>query len=94
MAMTHARLLVRAILAAAAAATPLVSAGAQQASQPEPRLPPGPSSVLGSPDLIATSSAGTNGSYLWIVGPREHVVMLCEKKETEKDFSCTSKRLP
>jgi hypothetical protein len=81
-------------VAASAALILVLPAGAQQASPPEPRLPPGPSSILGSPDLIATSSAGTNGSYLWIVGPREHVVMLCEKKETEKDFSCVSKRLP
>ena len=93
MADTAARVLVHAIVTACIALGAPLAADAQQA-QSEPHLPPGPSSVLGSPDLIATSSAGANGSYLWIVGPREHVVMLCEKKETEKDFTCTSKRLP
>jgi len=94
MADTPARVVAHAIVIASLAVVAPLAADAQQAATTEPHLPPGPSSVLGSPDLIATSSAGTNGSYLWIVGPREHVVMLCEKKETEKDFTCTSKRLP
>jgi hypothetical protein len=87
----------RMMLTAAAAVLVILPASAQvgqKATRPaEPHLPPGPS-ILGSADLIATSAANATGSYLWIVGPAEHLVMLCEKKDTDNDFSCKSKRLP
>ncbi|HXP77277.1 MAG TPA: hypothetical protein VN823_24280 [Stellaceae bacterium] len=60
----------------------------------EPRLPPGPPTLQGSSDLIASSSANEHGTYVWIVGPIEHIVVLCEKTDITKELTCTTHRLP
>lgn len=69
-----------------------------------PRLPGAPQPAPGATTPLfgaiatenfqVTSAANQHGTYLWIVAPAQHVVILCEKPDTAKDFTCTSKRLP
>ena len=77
---------------------------AQAQEGPPPRLPPGPQpppgptqgpfGAIASENYLVSSSANEHGSYLWIVAPIQHVVVLCEKLDAAKDFTCTMKRLP
>ena len=60
---------------------------------PTPALPAGP--LGGTTETYqVTSAANEFGSYLWIVASGQHLVILCEKSQELKDFSCTTKRLP
>ena len=93
----------RTFLLLALAFTASLPASAQSPG-PAPQLPPGPQPVPGpapSPfgaiaaeNYLVSSSANEHGSSLWIVAPIQHVVILCQKPESAKDFSCTMKRLP
>ncbi len=88
-------------LALAVASCP--SALAQSQEGP-PRLPPGPQpppgpvpspfGAIAAENYLVSSSANGHGSYLWIVAPIQHVVILCEKPDMAKDFTCNMKRLP
>jgi hypothetical protein len=62
--------------------------------QPPPGPTPGPFGAIASENYLVSSSANEHGSYLWIVAPIQHVVILCEKPDTAKDFTCNMKRLP
>lgn len=64
------------------------------APQPVPTAPSGPFGGIGVENYQVTSSSNEHGSYLWIVAPAQHLVILCEKPEAVKDFSCLTKRLP
>lgn len=66
-------------------------------------LPPGPPvssgpvtpfGPIGTENFLVTSAANQHGSYLWIVAAAQHVIILCEKADGTKDFTCTSKRMP
>jgi hypothetical protein len=93
----------RAFLLLALAYTVNLPASAQSPGSP-PQLPPGPQPVPGpaptpfgtiaAENYLVSSAANEHGSYLWIVAPIQHVVILCQKPESSKDFSCTMKRLP
>ena len=75
-----------------------------QSPQAQPRLPAGPQPAPGpapSPfgaiaaeNYLVSSSANGHGSYLWIVAPIQHVVILCDKPDANKEFTCNMKRLP
>jgi hypothetical protein len=75
-----------------------------QSPEATPRLPlgpqpaPGPGAVpfgsIASENYVVSSSANEHGSYLWVVAPIQHVVVLCEKPVAAKDFSCEMKKLP
>ena len=75
-----------------------------QGPEPTPRLPPGPQPAPGpgvvpfgsiaSENYVVSSSANEHGSYLWVVAPIQHVVVLCEKPVAAKDFTCEMKKLP
>ncbi|HZS83184.1 MAG TPA: hypothetical protein VFA50_09935 [Stellaceae bacterium] len=62
---------------------------------PVPSLPPGPlGASFDASRLAVTSAANEHGAFLWIVDSIQHAVMLCEKTEAGKEFSCTRKKLP
>ena len=75
-----------------------------QSPEATPRLPPGPQPAPGpgavpfgaiaSENYVVSSSANEHGSYLWVVAPIQHVVVLCEKSVAAKDFTCEMKKLP
>jgi|HubBroStandDraft_6_1064221.scaffolds.fasta_scaffold1245864_2 hypothetical protein len=100
-ALGHRRL--RAFLLLALAFTASLPAAAQSPGPP-PQLPPGPQPIPGpaptpfgaiaAENYLVSSSANEHGSYLWIVAPIQHIVILCQKPEPTKDFSCSMKRLP
>src|ERR1051325_11050076 len=82
---------------------PLIATSADAQDNTAPRLPPSPQPVpspsgpfggIAVENYLVTSSANERGSYLWIVAPAQHIVILCEKPEPAKDFSCLTKRLP
>ena len=68
--------------------------GLPPAPLPAPGGPPGPYGGIASENFLVTSAANDHGSYLWVVAPVQHLVILCQKLEETKDFSCVSKRLP
>jgi hypothetical protein len=62
------------------------------------RLPGGGGGRLGVPNFgsgsyVVSSSANEHGSFLWIVDSVQQAVMLCEKGEAGKDFTCLKKPL-
>jgi hypothetical protein len=61
---------------------------------PQPGGPVTPFGGIASENFLVTSAANEHGSYLWVVAPVQHVVILCEKLEQTKDFSCITRRLP
>ena len=86
-----------------ALAAPMCLSSAAQSQEGTPHLPPAPqpaapSSVpfgaVSAENYSVSSSANEHGSYVWIVAPIQHVVVLCEKLDTGKDFTCNMKRLP
>jgi hypothetical protein len=93
----------RIFLLLALASTACLPASAQS-PEPPPRLPPGPQpppgpaptpfGAIATENYLVSSSANAQGSYLWIVAPIQHVVILCEKHDSAKDFTCNMKRLP
>jgi hypothetical protein len=62
------------------------------APQPTPRLPQGPQG--GSSNYVISAAANEHGSFLWVVDSIQHIVTLCEKSDSGKDFTCTKKPLP
>jgi len=61
-------------------------------SQGGPRLPPGPQS--GSGNYAVSAAANEHATFLWVVDNIQHAVVLCEKAEDGRDFTCTKKPLP
>jgi hypothetical protein len=62
------------------------------APQPTGRLPQGPPG--GSSSYVVSAAANEHGSFLWVVDSVQHIVTLCEKSDSGKDFTCTKKPLP
>jgi hypothetical protein len=56
-----------------------------------PRLPGGPG---GSGNYAVSSAANEHGAFLWVVDNVQHAVVLCEKADGGKDFTCIKKPLP
>jgi hypothetical protein len=54
-----------------------------------PGGPPG-----GSGNYAVSAAANEHAAFLWIVDNIQHAVMLCEKIEGGRDFTCTKKSLP
>ncbi|HEX3413268.1 MAG TPA: hypothetical protein VHT00_16240 [Stellaceae bacterium] len=57
-----------------------------------PRLPGGPAG--GSGNYAVSSAANEHGAFLWVVDNVQHAVVLCEKTDGGKDFTCIKKPLP
>ena len=68
------------------------------APQPTPSLPGGPrlpgGSLGGSGNYAVSAAANDHASFLWVVDNIQHAVVLCEKAEGGKDFTCIKKPLP
>ena len=97
------------LLAAVAAANafwanagPALAQGAQPSLPPTqptpPTFPSGPRSpggpLGGSGNYAVSAAANEHAAFLWIVDNIQHAVMLCEKIEGGRDFTCTKKSLP
>jgi hypothetical protein len=57
-----------------------------------PRLSGGPSG--GSGNYAVSSAANEHAAFLWVVDNVQHAVVLCEKADGGKDFTCIKKPLP
>ena len=57
-----------------------------------PRLPGGPAG--GSGNYAVSSAANEHAAFLWVVDNVQHAVVLCEKTDGGKDFTCIKKPLP
>ena len=57
-----------------------------------PRLPGGPPG--GSGNYGVTSAANEHAAFLWVVDNVQRAVVLCEKTDGGKDFTCIKKPLP
>ena len=57
-----------------------------------PRLPGGPAG--GSGNYAVSAAANEHASFLWVVDNIQHAVVLCEKADGGRDFTCTKKPLP
>jgi hypothetical protein len=57
-----------------------------------PRLPGGPPG--GSGNYAVSSAANEHAAFLWVVDNVQHAVVLCEKADGGKDFTCIKKSLP
>ena len=57
-----------------------------------PRLPGGPPG--GSGNYAVSSAANEHAAFLWVVDNVQHAVVLCEKADGGKDFTCIKKPLP
>lgn len=57
-----------------------------------PRLPGGPAG--GSGNYAVSAAANEHGAFLWVVDNVQHAVVLCEKTDGGKDFTCIKKPLP
>jgi hypothetical protein len=57
-----------------------------------PRLPGGPAG--GSGNYAVTSAANEHAAFLWVVDNVQHAVVLCEKADSGRDFTCIKKPLP
>ena len=57
-----------------------------------PRLPGGPPG--GSGNYAVSAAANEHGAFLWVVDNVQHAVVLCEKADGGKDFTCIKKPLP
>jgi hypothetical protein len=57
-----------------------------------PRLPGGPAG--GSGNYAVSSAANEHAAFLWVVDNVQHAVVLCEKADGGKDFTCIKKPLP
>ena len=94
------RLRVSGLLSAALGAALFMAFAPPSGAQTLPPGPPvgsGPAAPFGSlatDNFLVTSAANQHGSYLWIVAAAQHVIILCEKLDGVKDFTCTSKRMP
>ena len=57
-----------------------------------PRLPGG--SLGGSGNYAVSAAANEHAAFLWVVDNIQHAVVLCEKTDGGKDFTCARKPLP
>jgi hypothetical protein len=57
-----------------------------------PRLPGGPAG--GSGNYAVSAAANDHASFLWVVDNVQHAVVLCEKTDGGRDFTCLKKPLP
>jgi hypothetical protein len=57
-----------------------------------PRLPGGPAGGSGSYEVSA--AANEHAAFLWVVDNVQHAVVLCEKTDGGRDFTCAKKPLP
>jgi hypothetical protein len=57
-----------------------------------PRLPGGPPG--GSGKYAVSSAANEHAAFLWVVDNVQRAVVLCEKTDGGKDFTCIKKPLP
>ena len=68
------------------------------AQQPTPSLPGGPrlpgGSLGGSGNYVVSAAANDHASFLWVVDNVQHAVVLCEKADGGRDFTCMKKPLP
>jgi hypothetical protein len=68
------------------------------APQPTPSLPSGPrlpgGPAGGSGNYAVGAAANEHAAFLWVVDNVQHAVVLCEKTDGGKDFTCTKKPLP
>ena len=98
------------LLSAALAATGVLSSAADNvlaqgaqpslpgAPQPTPSLPVGPrlpgGPAGGSGNYAVSAAANEHASFLWVVDNIQHAVVLCEKTDGGRDFTCTKKPMP
>ena len=99
-------LLLTAVLASAGAlsseADSVLAQGAQPAlpgtPQPTPSFPAGPRLPGGPPggsgNYAVSAAANEHAAFLWVVDNIQHAVVLCEKADGGKDFTCTKKPMP
>ena len=97
-------LLLSAALASAgalsSAADNVLAQGAQPslpgAPQPTPSLPAGPRlpGGGGSGNYAVSAAANEHAAFLWVVDNIQHAVVLCEKTDGGRDFTCMKKPLP
>lgn len=78
----------------ALAQTPEIAPRLPPGPQPTPGPAAGPFGSIASENYVVSSSANEHGSYLWVVAPIQHVVVMCEKPVAAKDFTCEMKKLP
>jgi hypothetical protein len=66
------------------------------APQPTPSLPVGPRlpGGGGSGNYAVSAAANDHASFLWVVDNVQHAVVLCEKTDGGRDFTCMKKPLP
>jgi hypothetical protein len=57
-----------------------------------PRLPGGPAGGSGSYEVSA--AANEHAAFLWVVDNVQHSVVLCEKTDGGREFTCAKKPLP
>jgi len=66
--------------------------GLPGAPQPTPSFPAGPRG--GSGNYAVSAAANEHAAFLWVVDNIQHVVVLCEKADGGRDFTCMKKPLP
>ena len=66
--------------------------GLPGAPQPTPSFPAGPRG--GSGNYAVSAAANEHAAFLWVVDNIQHAVVLCEKTDGGRDFTCTRKPLP
>ena len=68
------------------------------APQPTPSFPPGPRLPGGPPggsgNYAVSSAANEHAAFLWVVDNVQRAVVLCEKTDGGRDFTCMKKPLP
>ena len=66
--------------------------GLPGAPQPTPSFPAGPRG--GSGNYAVSAAANEHAAFLWVVDNIQHAVVLCEKTDGGRDFTCTKKPIP
>jgi hypothetical protein len=66
--------------------------GLPGAPQPTPSFPAGPRG--GSGNYAVSAAANEHAAFLWVVDNIQHAVVLCEKTDGGRDFTCAKKPLP
>ena len=68
------------------------------APEPTPNYPSGPrlsgGPLGGSGNYSISAAANDHGAFLWVVDNVQHAVVLCEKSDGGRDFTCSKKPLP
>jgi len=69
--------------------------GLPGAPQPTPSYPAGPRlpGGGGSGNYAVSAAANEHAAFLWVVDNIQHAVMLCEKADGGREFTCTKKPL-